>query len=112
MPGRVTEVIPKEFVGETYYTGEDAKLEFWHYVSGTLTDPDTSYKLCVTDPSGQVVVAATTDLVKDSTGKYYYEYAISSSALLGTYKAQAIMVHGTTTNMEGYGTFQVEAAVG
>jgi len=93
--------------------GETAYLQFDHYSSGALADPSTSYKIaidCLAD--NQHIVAASTSLTKDATGKFSYSYTAAADAELGWYKAQAIMASGSDVNKQGVWIFKVVKKVG
>jgi len=109
MTGRRTKVVVK--AAPHYYRGEDAYFTIEHYVDGVLTDASSVPKVSVEDHVGTAVVSAQ-DSTKDSTGKYHYEYAISSGATLGNYKVQVSAEYDSVTNLEGIAYFEVRKAVG
>jgi len=60
----------------------------------TLTDPDTSMKITITDPDGTAAVDSK-DMTKDSTGTYHYDYTVTKS---GIYTVLYVAVNGTKTS--------------
>ena len=70
---------------DVYQLGETAIPRATFRDGTTLTDPDTSIQITITDPNGTAVVddQAGTQL---STGIYQYFYDIPSGATSGLYK--------------------------
>jgi len=78
---------------EKFRRQESVTLSATYRSAGVLTAPDT-YTMEVRDPSGQIVVD-TQDMAEDDTGKYSYEYTSASTAMLGVYTAEAVLITGT-----------------
>jgi hypothetical protein len=57
-----------------------------------LTDPATSMKITITDPSG-VAAVSDTAMTKDSTGAYHYNY--TPATLAGIYTVTYVATNGT-----------------
>lgn len=51
---------------------------------GYLYDPQTSMEVTITDPHGTVVVDAQ-DMVRESTGRYSYDFQTTTEHIAGTY---------------------------
>jgi len=77
-----------------YVRTEIVTLEGKLYVSGALTDADGDHKVYVEDPAGALVVNGE-DATKVSTGLYRYNYTLTSSSLLGGYKADMVLEYGS-----------------
>ena len=78
---------------EQFRRQESVTLSATYRSAGVLTAP-TTYTIEVRDPSGQIVVDSQT-MTEDSTGKYSYEYTSTSTAMEGTYVAEAVLTTGT-----------------
>ncbi len=84
----------------TYQRTETAVLEVTiKDADGTLTNPDTSIKITVTDPDGTAVVDAQ-DGANVSTGIYTYAYNIAADATRGRYSVVWTFVNGGRTSIE------------
>ena len=91
---------------KTFQQGETAKLTCEVTNSaGTLTDPGTSMKITVTDPTGTDQADAQ-DMTKDATGTYSYHYDIGASAELGVWTYECVAVNNAHTTIKG-GSFEV-----
>lgn len=90
-------------VGETIICSVQVKNSV-----GTLIDPATSMKVGIDQisPSFANVIAISTDMTKDGTGLYHYDYD-SSSAAKGTYKVTYKAIDGSRVTIER-GTFSLE----
>jgi len=66
----------------------------------TLTDPATSMKIGITkpEPISEEIVASTA-MVKDSTGKYHYDFASEGKAA-GKYRVKYIATDGSRITIE------------
>ena len=83
-----------------YQRGSTVRLKVNIYdASGALYDPDTSVKVSVTDPDGTEKLTAT-DMTKESTGKYYYDWQTASDYTIGAYKQKVTSVDGSKTSIE------------
>lgn len=100
----------KANVAPYYYQGEDAYPTFEHYVAGALTDATAAPTITVEDSVGQLVVDAQ-NTTKDTTGKYYYEYAIAAAAACGVYKYQLSAAYDSITHLGCKGTFEVKESL-
>lgn len=69
--------------------------------AGTLVDPATSMKIGIdqTHPIFRSIIAISTDMTKDSTGKYHYDFD-SSTATTGNYKVIYKATDGTRITIE------------
>lgn len=67
--------------------------------AGVLTDPSTSIKVALYDQDGNIVLSAT-DMVKESTGVYYYDWQSLSNSAVGFYKQRCTSVDSTKTSIE------------
>ena len=77
-----------------YFQGETVKLEIKCRVGGVLVNADSA-KLTIENPVGTVLVPETTDMVKDGTGLYHYDYTLPSDAMIGFYKWHPIFMSGS-----------------
>ncbi len=73
--------------------GHTIRLRVMHTASGTLAAPDT-YTIEVEGPDGTNVVNASA-MTEESTGYYYYDYTVASTATCGVYKADYKLTTGT-----------------
>ena len=80
-----------------YYQGEVAilSLEVRKRDTGALVDPSTSVKLAAKNPIDAVVIPASTDMTKLSTGLYEYIYIIPDDAMIGVYEWHPICADDT-----------------
>lgn len=76
-----------------------AKVEVRNAETGTLTDPATSMKITITNPSGTKVVDDAT-MGKDAVGKYHKDYTPPSDAVLGKYVVKYVATDGTRVTIE------------
>jgi hypothetical protein len=67
--------------------------------SGTLTDPATSMKITIIDPTETEVVSLAV-MTKDATGLYHYDYNPAVSAILGAYKIKYVATDGTRITIQ------------
>ena len=81
----------------SYYQGETAvlTLEVRSSDDGSLVDPSTSIKLAAWNHVHHVVIPASTNMTKVSTGIYKYEYIIPDDASIGVYEWHPICADGT-----------------
>lgn len=78
---------------------------------GTLTDPDTSIKVTITDPDGTAKVDDQA-MTKDSTGIYDYYYNTTTSSVKGHWRGEVVAIDGIgeqTVTSPGRFAFEVEA---
>ena len=61
---------------------------------GQAVDPVTSTKIVISDSAGTEKVAST-DMTKDATGEYHYDFDTSTMTLMGEYKARITATDGT-----------------
>lgn len=61
---------------------------------GAFVDPATSMKITIRNPMKAEVVAPT-NMVKDSTGKYHYDFQAPSAGPMGTWVAEYNATNGT-----------------
>ena len=89
-------------IGETIICSVDVKDD-----AGAYKDPATSMKIVVarTKPN-YIVVVASTDMTKDSVGKYHYDFQ-TSTAIAGSYEATYTATDGSRITIEK-DTFEVE----
>jgi len=66
---------------------------------GTLTTPDTSTEIIITNPSGTVVTSANQAMTASSTGELYFDYD-SASASRGKYSVTYTAVDGGRTTIQ------------
>lgn len=83
-------------IGETVICSVEVKNS-----AGTLVDPATSMKIGIdqTKPALASIIADTTDMTKDSTGKYHYDFQ-SSSTTKGDYRVTYKATDGTRVTIE------------
>jgi uncharacterized protein YfaS (alpha-2-macroglobulin family) len=67
--------------------------------AGVLTNPATSMKIQVTEPSG-IIVVTDTAMTNDTTGTYHYDFVPTVSSQLGLYKVRYTAVDGTRTTIQ------------
>lgn len=67
--------------------------------AGTLTDPGTSIKVKIIDPTGTVALAEYT-MTKSSTGTYVYYYDTTSSSALGVWQYEVVAINSAHTTIE------------
>ena len=83
--------------------GETVRIQNTHTDSdGTLYDPDT-IELKIYDPKGSLSVTKTFaagEIVKSSTGIYYYDYTIADDATTGWWISKWTAMIGTQTDRE------------
>ncbi len=79
--------------GETYILSVEVKDS-----SGEYYDPDTSVIAKIIDANNNIVSSGS--MVKDSTGKYHYDYTIKSDDATGIWQTKVICVDGTRTTIE------------
>lgn len=91
----------------TYARSQVVKTTALFKRSGTLSNPSSTPKITIKNPSGSTVVNAAS-MTRTSTGTYTYSYTLSSSATYGTY-TDTCSVSGTDTG-SGSTTFSVAAA--
>ncbi len=91
----------------TYARSATVKTTALFKKSGSLSNPSSTPKITIKDPSGSTKVNAAS-MTRSSTGTYTYSYTLSSSATYGTY-TDTCSVSGSDTG-SGSVTFAVAAA--
>lgn len=88
----------------TYYPGNTIRLRGTYKVNGTLTNP-SSMTIYVEDPNGNEFTYSAS---VESTGVYYYDYAIGETSTPGvyTYGVKAV----SSVNAYDEATFRVKAS--
>jgi len=82
-------------IGETVICSIEVKDD-----GGILKDPTTSMNIAITkpEPIGEEIVASTA-MVKDSTGKYHYDF-VSEGKAAGKYRVKYIATDGSRITIE------------
>ncbi len=68
-------------------------------VTGALTNPATSMTIGIKDNVGSIIVAASTAMTNDSTGKYHYDFS-SAAAPVGTHQVTYTATDGTRITVQ------------
>ncbi len=110
MEGRRTDIVAH--VAPYYFQGEDAYLTFEHRVSGTLTDATAAPTITIEDAMGATSVSAANTTTTGTTGCYYYEWVIASTAVCGIWQWQLSATYDTKTNLGCHGTVEVKRKIG
>ena len=89
-------------IGETVICSVEVKND-----AGTLVDPSTSMQIAIDwiSPNFSNIITAT-NMTKDSTGKYHYDFATAGKQG-GTYRVAYIATDGTRITIERE-TFKLE----
>ena len=87
-------------IGETIICWRNVKNE-----AGAYVDPATAMKISICDPANGAEVA-NEDMVKDTTGKYHYDYTTTLESLIGKYRVTYTATDGARITIEK-DTFEV-----
>ena len=75
--------------------------------SGTLITADTSVEVVINNPQG-VEDQASTAMGEGSTGNYTFAHSIGAADILGLWKYEVVVIHGSRTTIQ-QGEFAVKA---